>query len=158
MQILCFDQKINKNLVDFYICILSPGVESTTFIPSCDRQCHYATSMLSGWQPIRNFVIYRGDWLSIKFCENNSFRKQFFSKVAPVFRKYLSVSRWNLPGYFSVSCRFPQVTEFGKSTAIYLADSCCQLYSSLWSAWQEDPNDPQERCAMARTSCAWPLV
>jgi len=34
----------------------------------------------------------------------------------PVFRKYLSVSWWNLPGYFSVSFPFPQVTEFGKST------------------------------------------
>ena len=42
----------------------------------------------------------------------------------------------------------------GKSSAICLADSFCQLYSALWSAWQEDPNDPQERCAMARTSCA----
>jgi len=42
----------------------------------------------------------------------------------------------------------------GKSSAIYLTDSFCQLYSALWSAWQEDPNDPQERCAMARTSCA----
>ena len=81
-------------------------------------------------------------------------RKRFFSKIVPVFRKYLSVSRWNLPGYFSVSFRFPQVTEFGKSAAIYLANSFCQLYSALWSAWQEDPNDPQERCAMARTSCA----
>jgi len=42
----------------------------------------------------------------------------------------------------------------GKSSAIYLADSFCQYYSALWSAWQDDPNDPQERCAMARTSCA----
>ena len=41
----------------------------------------------------------------------------------------------------------------GKSSAIYLADSFCQHYSALWSAWQEDPTDPQERCAMART-CA----
>ena len=97
----------------------------------------------------RILVIYRGDWLSIKFCENDSFRKLFL-----FFWKYLSVSRWNLPGYFSVSFRFPQVTEFGKSTAIYLADSFCQLYSALWSAWQEDLNDPQERCTMARTSCA----
>ena len=44
-------------------------------------------------------------------------RKRFFSKIVPVFRKYLSVSRWNLPGHFSVSFRFPQVTEFGKSKA-----------------------------------------
>jgi len=78
-------------------------------------------------------------------------RKRFFSKIVPVFRKYLPVSWWNLPGYFSVSFRFPQVTEFGKSKAIYLADSFSQLYSALWLAWQEDP---QERCAMVRTSCA----
>jgi len=97
----------------------------------------------------RNFVIYKDDWLSIKFCENNSLRKLFL-----FFWKYLSVSWWNLPGYFCVSFWFPQVTEFGKSTTIYLADSFCQLYSALWSAWQEDPNDPQDRCAMAQTSCA----
>jgi len=48
---------------------------------------------------------------------NQILGKRFFSKIVPVFRKYLSVSRWNLPEYFSVSFRFPQVTEFGKSTA-----------------------------------------
>jgi len=42
----------------------------------------------------------------------------------------------------------------GKSSAIYLANSFCQLYSALWSAWQEDPNDAQERCAMARINFA----
>ena len=42
----------------------------------------------------------------------------------------------------------------GKSSAIYLTDSFCQLYSALWSARQEHPNDLQERCAMAWTSCA----
>jgi len=42
-------------------------------------------------------------------------------KFVPVFRKYLAVSSWNLAGYFSVSFRFPQVTDFGKSTAIYIS-------------------------------------
>jgi len=55
-------------------------------------------------------------------------RKRFFSKIVPVCEKNLSVSMWNLPGYFSVSFRFPQVTEFGKSTAIYLADSFCYTF------------------------------
>jgi len=50
-------------------------------------------------------------------CIDQILRKRFFSKIVPVFRKYLSVSRWNLTGYFRVSFRFPQVTEFGKSTA-----------------------------------------
>jgi len=51
------------------------------------------------------------------YRSNLAWQKQFFSKNVPVSRKYLSVSRGNLPGYFSVSFRFPQVTEFGKSTA-----------------------------------------
>ena len=51
------------------------------------------------------------------FIERTDYRSGF-SKIVPVFRKYLSVSRWNLPGDFRVSFRFPQVTEFGKSTAI----------------------------------------
>jgi len=93
-------------------------------------------------------------YLAKRLIIDQILRKRFFSKIVPVFEKNLSASRWNLPGYFSVSFRFPQVTEFGKSTAMYLADSFCQLYSALWSSWQEDPNDPQERCAMARTSCA----
>jgi len=146
----CFDQKIKNNLKNFYdrnTTVLS--IETTTFVSLKDQWYHCATGVLSAWLLYRNFVIYSGDWLSIKFL-----RKRFFSKIVPVFRKYLSVSQWNLPGYFSVSFWFPQVTEFGKSTAIYLADCFCQLYSALWSALQEDPNDPQERCAMARTSCA----
>jgi len=57
--------------------------------------------------------------------------KRFFWRIVPVFRKYLSVSRWNLQGYFSVSLRFLQVTQSGKSTAIYLADPFSQLYSTL---------------------------
>jgi len=41
----------------------------------------------------------------------SNFAKTILFALIPVFRKYLSVSRWNLPGYFSVSFRFPQVTE-----------------------------------------------
>jgi len=69
---------------------------------------------------------------------------------------------------FSISVEFPRIFQGlisipaghwvrqidSKSSAIFLADSFCQHYSVLWSAWQGDPNDPQERCAMARTSCA----
>jgi len=109
----CFDQKIKNNLKNFYdrnTTILS--IETTTFVSLKDQWYHCATGVLSAWLLYRNFVIYSGDWLSIKFL-----RKRFISKIVPVFRKYLSVSRWNLPGYFSISFRFPQVTEFGKSTA-----------------------------------------
>jgi len=70
--------------------------------------------------------------------------------------------------HFSISVESPRIFQClisipaghwvrqidGKSSAIYLADSFYQLYSALRSAWQEDPNDPQECCAMARTSCA----
>jgi len=35
MQILCFDQIVKSNLMNFYVRIASPGVESTTFISPC---------------------------------------------------------------------------------------------------------------------------
>ena len=153
MQLSCFAQKFTNVRVHFcYRNTISPVTKSTTFV-SPDRRWHNSTTgVLAVWQVFRIFVTYRGDWFIV--IVNQILRKRFFSTIVPVFWKYLSVSRWNLPRYFSVSSRFPQVTEFGKSTAIYLADSFCQLYLALWSAWQEDPNNLQERCAMARTSCA----
>ena len=136
MQLSCFAQKITNIRINF-CCrnTILPVIESTTFVSPDSRWHHSATGVLAGWHVFRIFVIYRGDWLTMIIDQD--LRKRFFSKIVPVFRKYLSVSRWNLPGLFSVSFRFPQVTEFGKSTAIYLADSFCQLYSALWSAWQE---------------------
>ena len=47
------------------------------------------------------------------------------------------VSPWNFPGYFSVSFRFPQVTDFGKSTAIYLPDFIFVSFTH--------PSDQQDR-------------
>jgi len=78
MQMSRFDQKIMYMCVDF-CCrnTISPVIESTTFV-SPDGRWHYsATGVLAAWQLFLNFVIYRGDWLSIKFCENDSFRKLF---------------------------------------------------------------------------------
>jgi len=153
MQLSCFAQKITYMRINF-CCpnTISPVIDSTTFVSPGRRWHHSATGVLATWQIFRIFVIYRGDWLIVII--DQILRKRFFSKIVPVFRKFLAVSRSNFPGYFSASFRFPQVTEIGKSTAIYLADSFCQLYSALWSAWHEDPNNPHERCAMARTSCA----
>jgi len=113
-------------------------VLGTTMVPVCCVVINFAWS----------FVIYREDSLSIKFGENDSFQKLFlFSKIP-----------------FSVSVESPRIFQGlisipaghwvrqidGKSSAIYRADSFCQHYSALRSAWQEDPNNPQERCAMAR--------
>ena len=156
LQISCFDQKINNNLENFSTILKILRTKPT--IPE-----HRIYNLCVTRRPVTPLRYRCVVWLNIipKFCYlhrrliiDQILRKRFFSKIAPFFRKYLSVFRWNLPGYFSVSFRFPQVTELGKSAAIYLADSFCQLYSALWSAWQEDPNDPQERCAMVRTSCA----
>jgi len=78
MQILCFDQKIKNNLKKFFDCnITSLSIESTTFVSPNGRLYHCAAGVLSAWLCFRNFVINRGDWLSIKFCENDSFRKLF---------------------------------------------------------------------------------
>ena len=66
---------------------------------------------------IRHTTQVKFGYLQRRLIIDQIWRKRFFSIIVPVFRKYLSVSRWNLPGYFRVSFRFPQVTEFGKSTA-----------------------------------------
>jgi len=78
MQILCFDQKIKNNLKKFCDCnITSKSIESTNFVSLNCRWYHCAAGVLSAWLCFRNFVTYRGDWLSIQFCENNPFRKLF---------------------------------------------------------------------------------
>jgi len=38
---------------------------------------HCAIGVLSVWHMFRNYVIYRCDWLSIKFCGNDSFGELF---------------------------------------------------------------------------------
>ena len=51
--------------------------EPSSFVSPDRRWHHFPTTVLAAWQICRIFVIYRGDWLSIKFCENDSFRKLF---------------------------------------------------------------------------------
>ena len=74
---------------------------------------HYGTSVFCCWDVRLKFCEHRGDWLSIKFCENDSFRKLFLF-FENTFQYLGGISQ-----DFSVSFRFPQVTLFGKSTAIY---------------------------------------
>ena len=78
MQISCFDQKIKNNLKNSHNHNTTRlSSKSTTFVSLKDQWHHCATSVLFSWLLYRNFVIHRGDWLSIKFCEKNSFRKLF---------------------------------------------------------------------------------
>jgi len=73
-----FCQKNTTMHACFFRCITtSPVVESTTFVSICTWWYHFLTSVLPVWQLCRICVIYRGDWLSIKFCENDSFWKLF---------------------------------------------------------------------------------
>ena len=97
----------------------------------------------------------------IKFGENDSFRKLFlffentFQYLGGIFQYLVESPRiFKFQGLISIPAGHWVRQIDGKSSVIYLADSFCQHYSALWSAWQEDPNDPQERCAMVRTSCA----
>ena len=53
------------------------NIESTTFVSLNSLWHHCTTDVLSAWLLFRNFILYRGDWWSIKFCENDSFRKLF---------------------------------------------------------------------------------
>jgi len=153
MQMSCFVQKKHdracKNVSTYYSV---PGIRSQNLCITTQA----LVPLLYQCSPLWFFltIIANLCYLQWRLIIDRILRKRFFSIFFPIFRKYLSVSPWNLPGYFSVSFRFPQVTEFGKSTAIYLANFFCQLYAAVWSARHENPNDPQERCAMARTSWA----
>jgi len=51
--------------------------ESITFVSPDRWRYHSPNSVLAAWQLLWIFVIYRGDWLSIKCCENDFFRKLF---------------------------------------------------------------------------------
>ena len=53
----------------------SRRIEPTAFVSVVSWWCQYVTSVLCCWT--WNFVFYREDWLSIKFGENDSFRKLF---------------------------------------------------------------------------------
>jgi len=52
-------------------------IEPTTFVSSSGVDHHWAAGVLHISLWYRNLDIYRYDWLSIKFCENDSFRKLF---------------------------------------------------------------------------------
>ena len=125
--------------------------------PSCLKQCaqppcHWC-SVLSKWVVEISLYIEATDYRSnlaktILFESCSCFSKIRFSisvESSRIFQSLISIPAGHWVRQID-----------GKSSAIYLADSFCQHYSALWSAWQEDPNDPQERCAimMARTSCA----
>jgi len=151
MQISCFEQKIKNNLQNF--CerrTKSLTIESTTFVSPNLWWHHCATGVLSAWLYFRNFVIYRGDWLSIKFCENDSFRKLFLFFENTF--QYLGGTSQDISVSHFDSRR--SLSSANRRRIVGDLPSFCQLYSALWSAWQEDPNDLQECCAMARTSCA----
>ena len=91
---------------------MSLRVKPATFVTGDRLGYHYGTSVLCCFIWCLKFR-----YLSRGLIIDQIWRKRFFLKIVPVFRKYLSVSRWNLPGDFRVSFQFPQVTEFGKSTA-----------------------------------------
>jgi len=148
MQMSCFVRKImNMHASSCRRITMSLVTESTTFVSS-DRWWHHSpNSVLAAWQLFRIFVIYRGDWLSIKFCENDSFRKSFLFFDNTL--QYLDGISQDISVSHFDSRRLLSSANRRQSTSPMLFVSF-----TLWSAWQEDPNDPQERCAIVRTSCA----
>jgi len=71
----CFVQKI-VNVPTFSSCpsMTLQVTKSTNFVSSI-RLCHHSATCVLVLTRFRIFDIYRGDWLSIKSCENKSFRK-----------------------------------------------------------------------------------
>ena len=117
MQMSCFVQKKHdracKNVSTYYSV---PGIRSQNLCITTQA----LVPLLYQCSPLWFFltIIANLCYLQWRLIIDRILRKRFFSIFFPIFRKYLSVSPWNLPGYFSVSFRFPQVTEFGKSSAL----------------------------------------
>jgi len=101
MQISCFDQKIKnylKSTRDRTRTLVR--VESTTFVSS-------AAGDTTALTVCGVFLCCSEIWLFIETTDYRSnFAKTILSENCSCFWKNLSVSRWNLPGYFSVSFRF----------------------------------------------------
>jgi len=131
MQISCFDQKMWHNLTNFHgRHTTSLNIESTTFVSHMCQWYHsavcqwYRSGVLSGWRMFRNYVIYRSDWLWIKFCENDSFRNLFlffentFQYLVGITQN-ISVSRFD-------SRRSPSSANWRRSTSLILFVSFTQ--------------------------------
>ena len=76
-----FWPKIITTLPDFYICICHrESNQQPLYHPAGFSHCYQCVIWMTS---LRNFVIYRGDWLTIKFCGNDSFFKNCscFSKI-----------------------------------------------------------------------------
>jgi len=84
MQMSCFVQKNIITRASFFRrTTTSPVFKSTTFVSIWSWRYHSPNSVFPIWELCRICVIYWGDWLLIKFCENDSFRKLslFFEKI-----------------------------------------------------------------------------
>ena len=141
MQILFFDPKIKKPLKEFRECnVTIQSIESTAFVSPNVRWYHCATCVLSVWMCIWNFVIYRGDWSSIKFCEKNSFWKLFlFSE--------------NTCQYLGGISQDISVSHFDSRRSLSSANRR-QIVGDLPGRFFLSALLSLVICAMARTSCA----
>jgi len=118
----------------------SPRIEPTTFVLVDNLGYHYGTSVLYSCTSMLKFP-----YLQRGLIIDQIWRKRFLSEIVPVFRKYLSVSRWNLPGDFT------QVAEFGKSTANRRRSTWPILFVSI-----TQPCDQHDRMIRTiRKSAAW---
>ena len=71
-----FWPKIITTLPDFYICICHrESNQQPLYHHAGFSHCYQCVIWMTS---LRNFVIYRGDWLTIKFCGNDSFFKKLF--------------------------------------------------------------------------------
>jgi len=79
---ICLDQKIQNNLLNFDSRILSPGVESTTFISLCGWVHHYTPSVLSGWHTFKILLFIEATDHRSKFAKTIFFENcSCFSKI-----------------------------------------------------------------------------
>jgi len=102
------------------------------------------------WQLRWTWAYYKDDSLSIKLCKNDYFRKLFlfFEKTFQYLRgifQDISVSHFDSRRSLSHG----SANRRRSTSPIFFVS-----FTQPCDQQQEDPKDPQERCAMARTLCA----
>jgi len=101
------------------------------------------------WQQWRICLIYRGDWLSIKFCEKDSFRKLFLF-IENTFQYLREISQDISVSHFNSRRSLTSANRRRSSTLPILFVS----FTQPCDQHDRKIRTMQKRCAMAQTSCA----
>ena len=117
-------------------------IDSTIFASSSGWNHHWTAGVLCISLWCRNLVIYRNDWLSIKFCENDSFRKLFLF-LKKIFQ------------YLSGISQDISVSRFDSRRSLSSANGRRSTLPMLFVSFIQPCDHHDRKIRMIRKSAAW---